>query len=899
VSRRGRILKFLALAIVGGIALATFVANYQREALAREIINRLLRDAGIVATSLSIESMGTDHLALGRLVLEQEDGTEYDLRGLSMPLSFPSMRPELIRIDSIDVTPGRNEPQPVRPASLLRNFLALPSIAPNTAVATARITWPGSPPMESVVWHAAEQEQRLDLIVLGLATSVGVSGTAPGVHSIVASARPESGVELFRLTVEVTESDQAYGVEGTLSLDLGPLLSVNQVLEYAGNVDGGSGTLAGKLQARLDDDAQDAVVATLALRIPDAANFRYAPPDSARVDATVLGEQELELGAHYPALRWNISSGRLAARLDIDGSGDLSVELNDLACVEATRCEADVSLDARQLVLGTATIRDLHAEAGAGIDRSAGDVLRLTGLQATTGIASGNDWSVGTMAFRSDTAVELQLLPAGPRADLPTAMISMAGLRSGDVSVATLQAKAALEFMAGNPGRVHVTGLTGSASDIDSTAWTIGAVALTDPTDGAFELRSTDWQGTIERVALRADVVRIGESLNVSMPVTLTGLRITDSGLTVAADFSIAPRAAELRWDDLELVTPAFDGRFVAGATYTAELNVSNPARSTAGRIVLRHDPADGEGHLEFRDGALDFETTPLSRRVQRWQMPWDLVRGEVAAAATLDWRELDGETVFDGRIQVDAENVAGNYGDIAFAGLAGSMALTVDPAEGLRGEQAAMTVSLFDVGVPLEDVSASVQWDASGDALAITDLSMSLLGGRLTAEPFRYLVTPGDANARLAVESVQLPLIVALAEFESVDMTGSLSGTLPVSIAGKTVTISGGRLASDPPGGVIRYLGGVADPSATSGLGLVSKALSNFRYESLTSDVDYTDEGDLKLQMRLTGVNPDMDDRQPVILNLGVENNIPQLLRSLQATRAIEDVLEKRGRNQ
>ena len=41
--------------------------------------------------------------------------------------------------------------------------------------------------------------------------------------------------------------------------------------------------------------------------------------------------------------------------------------------------------------------------------------------------------------------------------------------------------------------------------------------------------------------------------------------------------------------------------------------------------------------------------------------------------------------------------------------------------------------------------------------------------------------------------------------------------------------------------------------------------------------------------------VNPDVDPTQPVILNLNVENNVPQMLRSLQATRSIEDVLERR----
>ncbi|MEQ9561241.1 MAG: YdbH domain-containing protein, partial [Woeseiaceae bacterium] len=82
------------------------------------------------------------------------------------------------------------------------------------------------------------------------------------------------------------------------------------------------------------------------------------------------------------------------------------------------------------------------------------------------------------------------------------------------------------------------------------------------------------------------------------------------------------------------------------------------------------------------------------------------------------------------------------------------------------------------------------------------------------------------------------------------------------------------------------------------SDINVVSRALGNFQFDSLTSDVSYTETGDLKLKMRLSGINPDMDPLQPVILNLGVENNIPQLLRSLQATRAIEDVLQREGIN-
>jgi hypothetical protein len=142
---------------------------------------------------------------------------------------------------------------------------------------------------------------------------------------------------------------------------------------------------------------------------------------------------------------------------------------------------------------------------------------------------------------------------------------------------------------------------------------------------------------------------------------------------------------------------------------------------------------------------------------------------------------------------------------------------------------------------------------------------------------------------------------MVDLAEFENIELSGSISGVLPVTISSKTLTIVNGRLESDPPGGVIRYLPGVDTEDAEvsdSALGLVSRALANFQFDSLTSDVNYTENGDLILQMKLAGINPDMDDKQPVILNLGVENNIPQLLRSLQAIRSIEEILERRSAN-
>jgi hypothetical protein len=210
----------------------------------------------------------------------------------------------------------------------------------------------------------------------------------------------------------------------------------------------------------------------------------------------------------------------------------------------------------------------------------------------------------------------------------------------------------------------------------------------------------------------------------------------------------------------------------------------------------------------------------------------------------------------------------------------------------------ATIEVALLDIGLPIQDLVAKLSWDNALQAAHIESLSMQTLGGSIRAEPFVYSLQSRTASIRLDVAGVQLALMSELAKLDSIRLSGSLSGTLPTRISDATVTIDGGLLESEGSGGVIRYLMD-AGSSDQSGIGIAARALSNFQYESLVSDVSYSEQGDLKLQMRIKGINPDMDARQPVILNLGIENNVPQLLRSLQATRDIEEVLELRGRRQ
>jgi hypothetical protein len=209
-----------------------------------------------------------------------------------------------------------------------------------------------------------------------------------------------------------------------------------------------------------------------------------------------------------------------------------------------------------------------------------------------------------------------------------------------------------------------------------------------------------------------------------------------------------------------------------------------------------------------------------------------------------------------------------------------------VNSATQLALEPARFEVALVDIGFPVEDISGTATPDIDAVAVDVSSLSMAVLGGTVTADPFRYSLDAARNELLLRASNVQLPLMAGLADLEAVTISGSVSGEIPVTIQGNNVIIDDGYLENDPPGGVIQYRGGAADGIVddTSQLGIVTRTLRNFEFESLTSAVSYSQDGDLVLKMRLKGINPDVDPTQPVILNLNVENNVPQMLRSLQA---------------
>ncbi len=432
-------------------------------------------------------------------------------------------------------------------------------------------------------------------------------------------------------------------------------------------------------------------------------------------------------------------------------------------------------------------------------------------------------------------------------------------------------------------------------TELETEALSVQSVSATGASGARVTVTEDAWRLDYERVELAVRGFTDRKGMHASLPATLTGLSISNDK-TMRTRIKATAGAGRLRLHELAMASPGIDGRLsLDGDRLRVTIGVEDPAMSA--RIEAGYELASETGRVNVRDFTLFFDRRKLSERLADWPYDWDLVAGTSTANVEVALSRGDESLDVAGSIDYRAENLAGRYEDIVFAGLDATITGRFDATPSLALSPSRVNLELLEVGTPIEHIVAEFSLDPTR-TLIVDELSSSALGGRIIAEPFTFNAAAALNEIVLHLESVQLQFMADLIGSDGIEVSGSLSGRIPVSVQGKTVRIAGGRLENDPPGGTIRYGGGaLLDAAATgSSLNVVSRALANFEFDSLSSDVDYSESGDLILGMRLSGINPDVDPRQPVILNLKVENNIPQLLKSLQAIRTIEEVFERRA---
>lgn len=321
-----------------------------------------------------------------------------------------------------------------------------------------------------------------------------------------------------------------------------------------------------------------------------------------------------------------------------------------------------------------------------------------------------------------------------------------------------------------------------------------------------------------------------------------------------------------------------------------------------ADRELIRFD---GSMHMETFTAQLNFETPILnfdddsqSLSALFFQKPFeaDIVAGALQSGAKLQARRDENDTwLVSGPMHLEAFGIRGFYQDTAIidfsTSLRGVLQDSVDfTSDGLMP----FSLASIDLGLALESIAFQYGIDTRETRLTLQDIEARVFGGRVHSTGLTYDWSAPSNSVTVEVERIDISRLLSLAAYDSIRATGFVTGTIPITLTGTKPSVGAGRLRVEAPGGAINYTpeGGVN--SGNAALDLVNQALSNYQYSLMETEVEYLPTGELELGVKLQGRNPDVNGGQRINLNLNISDNIPALLRSLQAGRSIAEALER-----
>lgn len=365
----------------------------------------------------------------------------------------------------------------------------------------------------------------------------------------------------------------------------------------------------------------------------------------------------------------------------------------------------------------------------------------------------------------------------------------------------------------------------------------------------------------------------------------------------LALEFSLAGSQVDIGLSGKQLPSAAFDtqGRWNPdGATGNLQLGSRQPKIDLSARWRLNETEFRADWMLQPL-GLTALQPT-MQRWIDAWPDPLSLGQGELKISGS-----VTGPTPTDVELNadIDLRNAQLLWGEQAeIDSLDGDLSLTYTRNATLRS-RGALHSRMIRTGIDITDTRLDYSFTRpkSGSSnLTLQPLTLNLLGGHIALPEIGFDPSLPRFETTATLQGIQLGEALRLYRQPGLAGETALSGSLPISVEGKEIRIKAGHIGSDAPGW-IRY-----EPSAeleaaaqsNPGLQLALSALSNLQLNQLELQVDYAPNGDLELNSRLRGQNPDWQQGRPIDLTLNIEENLLQLLRSLQMSQRIGESLER-----
>lgn len=349
------------------------------------------------------------------------------------------------------------------------------------------------------------------------------------------------------------------------------------------------------------------------------------------------------------------------------------------------------------------------------------------------------------------------------------------------------------------------------------------------------------------------------------------------------------------------------------------DLRVDIPTHEGFVKARIEYPLQAAQGMLHGVIGPLTFNGADrrLSKLIMGLSPSTDLIDGMLTATIDASWpgnfRDRDAVrgtvrsnvmNALSGTATVVAEKLSGHHADYVVKGLSTTMVVHTQGLESIDMIQpASVVIATVQSGIDITNITASYQirWKLADDLpkIDMKDFQCEAFGGTISNPGPMVDLTKPPVTTTFSLRNLDLSKILRVEQQKGLQGTGTLNGTLPVTMTSGGVIVKDGVVEAQPPGGIIRYAATTDSSRIPSDsdrqLQLVAQALNNFQYSLLRVGVKYGETGMLDLNARLEGRNPDLRDTPPIHFNLTVQEHIPTLLKSLRLVEEIQETIEKR----
>lgn len=330
-------------------------------------------------------------------------------------------------------------------------------------------------------------------------------------------------------------------------------------------------------------------------------------------------------------------------------------------------------------------------------------------------------------------------------------------------------------------------------------------------------------------------------------------------------------------------------------------LTVNGQLSNTAGLNILHqltYQPASSALALTWQlTDIFMLAGNPLSTTFSGWPALLSLTKGKLAASGSVNLSPADVSS----SNQLLLGDIGGIYDRSLFSGLNATIDIALNDNL-LQLQSNDLMVNRLNHGFELGPLSLSATAvlplaAPEHTTLTLRRAELQVMQGLISAN--NQQLNFNQAENQLILTLQQIDLASLLQQHPSNDLTGNgkLSGTVPLAISAKGLSITDGNIAAEKPGGLLQYRSEStkAMASANSNMKLVFDALDNFQYSVLSSKVSYDTNGKLLLGLSLQGSNPNMQQGRAINLNVNLEEDLPALITSLQLTNKLNELITKR----